>query len=61
MGGELKLKFLIIPTIQLLQLAKLTVFYFNKKKKKCSKNQKRIVMIAFIYVCVDKETRATGD
>lgn len=34
MGGELKLKYLIIPTIQLLQLAKLTVFYFNKKKKK---------------------------
>lgn len=51
MGGELKLKFLIIPTIQLLQLAKLTVFYFNKKKKRFQESKEDRDDCIYLCLC----------
>lgn len=51
MEGELKLKFLIIPTIQLLQLAKLTVFYFNKKKKRFQESKEDRDDCIYLCLC----------
>lgn len=51
MGGELKLKFLIIPTIQLLQLAKFTVFYFNKKKKRFQESKEDRDDCIYLCLC----------